>query len=36
MVFMMILSGGVAGFAGVGEVAGIHHHLSYPYMISAG
>ena len=32
----MILSGGVAGLAGVGEVAGIHHHLSYPTAISSG
>ncbi len=32
----MVISGGVAGMAGVGEVAGIHHHLSYPYTISAG
>ncbi len=33
---IMIISGGVAGMAGVGEVAGIHHHLSYPGNISAG
>jgi len=33
---VMILSGGIAGLAGVGEVAGIHHHLSYPGTISAG
>ncbi len=33
---MMVLSGGVAGMAGVGEVAGIHHHLSYPANISSG
>ena len=33
---MMIISGGVAGIAGVGEVAGIHHHLSYPSSISSG
>jgi simple sugar transport system permease protein len=26
----------VAGLAGVGEVAGIHHHLSYPTAISSG
>ena len=32
----MVISGGVAGMAGVGEVAGIHHHLSYPNTISAG
>ena len=33
---MMALSGGVAGLAGVGEVAAIHHHLSYPTAISSG
>jgi general nucleoside transport system permease protein len=33
---MMVISGGVAGIAGVGEVAGIHHHLTYPGVISAG
>ncbi len=33
---MMVLSGGLAGMAGVGEVAGIHHHLSYPANISSG
>jgi simple sugar transport system permease protein len=33
---IMILSGGLAGLAGVGEVAGIHHHLTYPWVISAG
>lgn len=36
MIGMMVISGGVAGLAGVGEVAGVHHHLSYPYTISAG
>ena len=35
-VTLMILSGGIAGLAGVGEVGGVHHHLSYPYTISAG
>ncbi|MFQ3619464.1 MAG: ABC transporter permease, partial [Spirochaetales bacterium] len=35
-VLLMLISGGVAGLAGVGEVAGIHHHLSYPANISAG
>ncbi len=35
-VLMMVLSGGLAGLAGVGEVAGIHHHLSYPANISSG
>ena len=33
---MMAVSGGVAGLAGVGEVAGIHGHLTYPQAISAG
>jgi simple sugar transport system permease protein len=36
LVVTMVISGGVAGMAGVGEVAGIHHHLSYPFTISAG
>lgn len=31
----MIISGGLAGIAGVGEVAGIHHRLS-PFKISSG
>lgn len=35
-VLLMVVGGGVAGLAGVGEVAGVHHHLSYPYTISAG
>jgi len=30
------ISGGLAGMAGVGEVAGIHHHLTYPWAISSG
>lgn len=34
--WLMILSGGFAGLAGVGEVAGIHRHLSYPDSISSG
>jgi ABC-type uncharacterized transport system permease subunit len=33
---VMLISGGVAGLAGVGEVAGIHHYLSYPESISSG
>ena len=33
---IMIISGGMAGLAGVGEVAGIHHYLSYPVSISSG
>ena len=36
LILMMVLSGGMAGLAGVGEVAGIHHQLSYPSNISAG
>lgn len=35
-VIIMLISGGVAGLAGVGEVAGIHHYLSYPASISSG
>ncbi len=33
---MMMISGGVAGIAGVGEVGAIYHHLSYPDTISGG
>ena len=33
---IMVISGGMAGLAGVGEVAGIHHYLSYPETISSG
>ena len=33
---IMVISGGMAGLAGVGEAAGIHRHLSYPANISAG
>ena len=33
---IMLISGGMAGLAGVGEVAGIHHYLSYPDTISSG
>ncbi|MFO7715352.1 ABC transporter permease [Desulfosarcina sp.] len=33
---IMAISGGMAGLAGVGEVAGIHHYLSYPDAISSG
>jgi simple sugar transport system permease protein len=32
----MMISGGLAGIAGVGEVAAIYHHLSYPETISGG
>lgn len=35
-VLMMVISGGLAGVAGVGEVAGLHHHLTYPESISSG
>lgn len=35
-IITLILSGGFAGIAGVGEVAGIHFHLTYPDQISAG
>ncbi len=33
---VMLISGGVAGLAGVGEVAGIHHRLLDPNQISLG
>lgn len=33
---MMMISGGMAGIAGVGEVGAIYHHLSYPDTISGG
>ncbi|MCP3875998.1 MAG: ABC transporter permease [Desulfobacteraceae bacterium] len=33
---IMAISGGLAGFAGVGEVAGIHHYLGYPASVSSG
>lgn len=33
---LMAVSGGLAGLAGVGEVAGIHHYLSYPASVSSG
>jgi simple sugar transport system permease protein len=35
-VVLMVLSGGLAGLAGVGEAAGIHHRLTYPGVVSAG
>ncbi len=35
-ILFMAISGGLAGLAGVGEVAGIHHYLSYPDSISSG
>ncbi len=33
---MMLLSGGIAAVAGVGEISGIHKHLTYPSQISSG
>jgi simple sugar transport system permease protein len=33
---IMAISGGLAGFAGVGEIAGIHHYLGYPAAVSSG
>jgi len=35
-VIIMAISGGLAGLAGVGEVAGIHHYLGYPASVSSG
>ncbi len=34
VILVMLISGGLAGLAGVGEVAGIHHRLRYPKGIS--
>ncbi len=36
IVSVMLLSGGLAGLAGVGEVAGVHHLLRHPAHISLG
>jgi len=36
VVLVMAISGGLAGMAGVGEVAGIHYRLRYPQGISPG
>lgn len=33
---LMAVSGGLAGVAGVGEIAGIHHYLGYPGSVSSG
>lgn len=33
---LMAVSGGLAGFAGTGEVAGIHQYLGYPASVSSG
>ena len=35
-VITMLISGGLAGIAGVGEVAGVHKHLTFPAQISSG
>lgn len=35
-IILMAVSGGLAGLAGVGEVAGIHHYLGYPAAVSSG
>ena len=35
-VIIMAISGGFAGLAGVGEIAGIHHYLGYPASVSSG
>jgi len=35
-ILSMIISGGLAGIAGVGEIAGIHYRLRYPESISMG
>ena len=36
VLLVMLISGGLAGLAGVGEVAGVHHRLRYARGISAG
>lgn len=36
ILLVMLISGGLAGLAGVGEVAGVHHRLRYARGISAG
>ncbi len=36
ILLVMAISGGLAGLAGVGEVAGIHRRLRYPWSISCG
>ncbi len=36
LIIIGLISGGLAGLAGVGEVAGVHGKLSYPLDISAG
>jgi simple sugar transport system permease protein len=36
LIMVAVISGGLAGLAGVGEVAGIHGKLMYPHYVSAG
>jgi ABC-type uncharacterized transport system permease subunit len=36
LVIVAVISGGLAGMAGVGEVSGIHGKLLYPHYVSAG
>lgn len=36
LLIVAVISGGLAGLAGVGEVSGIHRRLAYPVYISAG
>ena len=36
LLVVALISGGLAGIAGVGEVAGVHGRLMYPYYISGG
>lgn len=36
VVLIMFLSGSLAGIAGTTEIAGVHHHLTYPWSISSG
>lgn len=36
LIMVAVISGGLAGMAGVGEVAGIHGKLLYPHYVSAG
>ncbi len=35
-ILMMAFSGGLAGFAGAGEILGLHHHMTLPSSISSG
>lgn len=36
VILIMFISGSLAGIAGASEIAGIHHHLTYPWSISSG